>query len=299
MIIAKSLKKGFENILAVDDVSFQIEDSSVFALIGTNGSGKSTILSMLSGVLRTDRGEILLDGENIFENITQKSKLFYISDDQYFFPNSTPNELKNFYKQIYHQFDEQRFNSLLDAFSLNPYRKISTFSKGMKKQLSVIYALSAMTDYILCDETFDGLDPVVRQGVKGIFANDIAERGLSVIIASHNLRELEDVCDHVVLLHQGHVILDKNLDDLKDQLHKIQCAFQVPMTADHFSELSVESLKQSGSLYTLVVRGNREEIMRAISDKAPLFAETIPLSLEEIFINETEVYGYDVKKILL
>lgn len=299
MIEILNLKKTFKNITAVDDVSFQVKKGSVFGLIGTNGSGKSTILSMASGVLKPDAGEILLGGEGVFENVAQKENIFYISDDQYFLPNSTPMDLMRFYRASYRKFDEERFHALLKSFSLNPSRKVSTFSKGMKKQLSMVLAVSAMTDFILCDETFDGLDPVVRQAVKGILANDIESRGLTIVVASHNLRELEDICDHVVLLHLGKVILDRGLDEIKESLHKVQMAFSRPVAREDFSDLEVETFRQNGSLITLVVRGDREEILRAVAAKTPLFAEPLPLSLEEIFINETEVHGYDVKKILL
>ena len=226
MIETSGLTKRFDDILAVDHISAKIRDGSVFGLIGTNGAGKSTFLRMVSGILKPDEGEVLIDGENVYENPAVKSRFFYISDDQYFFANGTPLELMKFYKSIYPAFDEPRFFHLLQSFDLDKKRKISTFSKGMKKQLSIIYGICAGTDYIFCDETFDGLDPVMRQAVKSLFASDMAERNLTPIIASHNLRELEDICDHVGLLHKGGILLSKDLDDMKLNIHKIQCVLK-------------------------------------------------------------------------
>ena len=226
MIETSGLTKRFDDITAVDHIDAKIKEGSVFGLIGTNGAGKSTFLRMVSGILKPDEGTVLIDGENVYENPKVKSKFFYISDDQYFFANGTPVELMKFYKTIYPAFDEPRFFHLLESFDLGKKRKISTFSKGMKKQLSIIYGICAGTDYIFCDETFDGLDPVMRQAVKSLFANDMAERNLTPIIASHNLRELEDICDHVGLLHKGGILLSKDLDDMKLNIHKIQCVLK-------------------------------------------------------------------------
>ena len=188
MIEAANLTKRFDEIVAVDHINAKIRDGYVFGLIGTNGAGKSTFLRMASGVMKPDEGTIQIDGENVFENPKVKSRFFYISDDQHFFSNASPEEMMRFYKNIYPAFDAPRFYKLMDSFSLDFRRKIATFSKGMKKQLSVILGLCAGTDYIFCDETFDGLDPVMRQAVKSLFANDMAERNLTPIIASHNLR---------------------------------------------------------------------------------------------------------------
>ena len=203
-----------------------------------------------------------------------------------------------YYKTIYPAFDAARFGRLMDTFSLDRRRKISTFSKGMKKQLSVILGLCANTDYIFCDETFDGLDPVMRQAVKSLFANDMAERNLTPIIASHNLRELEDICDHVGLLHKGGILLSKDLDDMKLNIHKIQCVLQPGMKAEEIPGLEVLKVEHRGSLATITARGTREKIEAIMQAQEPIFFEMIPLSLEEIFISETEVAGYDIKKLI-
>ena len=298
MIETSGLTKRFDDILAVDHISAKIRDGSVFGLIGTNGAGKSTFLRMVSGILKPDEGAVLIDGENVYENPAVKSRFFYISDDQYFFANGTPLELMKFYKSIYPAFDEPRFFHLLQSFDLDKKRKISTFSKGMKKQLSIIYGICAGTDYIFCDETFDGLDPVMRQAVKSLFASDMAERNLTPIIASHNLRELEDICDHVGLLHKGGILLSKDLDDMKLNIHKIQCVLPAGVGSSDLQGIDIIKTEQRGSLLTLTVRGKREEIQTILQAYHPVFFEMIPLSLEEIFISETEVAGYDIKRLV-
>lgn len=259
MLEAKNLTKRFDDIMAVDHISAQIRDGYVFGLIGTNGAGKSTFLRMASGVLKPDEGTIQLDGEDIYENLKMKRRFFYISDDQFFFGNATPQELMAFYRTVYPEFNVQRYYHLLESFDLGKRRKVSTFSKGMKKQLSVILGLCANTEYIFCDETFDGLDPVMRQAVKSLFANDMAERNLTPIIASHNLRELEDICDHVGLLHKGGILLSKDLDDMKLNIHKIQCVLKPGMKAEELEGLDIVKTEYRGSLATITVRGREKK----------------------------------------
>ncbi len=298
MIEAKELTKYFDGITAVDHINAQIRDGYVFGLIGTNGAGKSTFLRMACGVLKPDEGSILIDGETVYENTALKQKFFYISDEQYFFGNATPEEMMTFYRNVYPLFDVPRFYHLLESFGLDKRRKISTFSKGMKKQLSVILGLCSNTEYLFCDETFDGLDPVMRQAVKSLFANDMAERNLTPVIASHNLRELEDICDHVGVLHKGGILLSKDLDDMKLNIHKIQCVLKPGMKAEDLEGLDKIKTEYRGSLATITVRGKREDVEAVMRSFEPLFFELIPLSLEEIFISETEVAGYDIKKLI-
>ena len=295
MIEAKNLTKKFDSIVAVDHIDARIKDGCVFGLIGTNGAGKSTFLRMACGVLKPDEGTIQIDGEDVYENTKVKGRFFYISDDQFFFGNGTPQEMMTFYKSIYPSFDVQRACGLLESFSLDKRRKVSTFSKGMKKQLSVILGLCAK----FCDETFDGLDPVMRQAVKSIFAADMEDRNLTPIIASHNLRELEDICDHVGLLHKGGILLSKDLDDMKLNIHKIQCVLKPDMKPEDLTSLDKVNVEQRGSLCTITVRGSRSEVEAVMASYEPVFFECIPLSLEEIFISETEVAGYDIRKLIL
>ncbi|MCX4270126.1 MAG: ABC transporter ATP-binding protein [Lachnospiraceae bacterium] len=299
MIEAVHVKKNFDKILAVDDISATIQEGSVFGLIGTNGAGKSTFMRMMCGVLKPDEGKILVDGIPVYENEQAKEKIFYISDDQYYFSTGTPDDILRYYRTVYPAFDEGKCRELLGRFGLETRRKIHTFSKGMKKQLSVLMGICANTKYLLCDETFDGLDPVMRQAVKSIFVNEMEERGMTPIIASHNLRELEDICDHVGLLHRGGILLSKDLEDMKCNIHKLQCVFSNPEDIA-LIEQRVEVIRkdQRGQLYTLTIRGMQEEIERQAAELNPVFYEVLPLSLEEIFISETEVVGYDIKNLI-
>lgn len=300
MIEAVNVSKQFDKIKAVDKVSVAIKEGNIFGLLGTNGAGKSTLIRMLCGIIKPEKGEIRIDGMSVFENKKAKELFFYISDEQYYFSNATPRDMKLFYASIYPDFDKERFDRLLERFELDQKRKINTFSKGMKKQLSVICAICANTKYIFCDETFDGLDPVMRQAVKSIFAKEMAERNMTAVIASHNLRELEDICDYVGLLHKGGILLSKDLYDMKLSIHKVQCVFQKETEVQKiFEGMEVLKTEQRGSLYTITLRGSTQEIEKKIEGAEPVFSEIIPLSLEEIFVSETEVIGYDIKKLIL
>ena len=298
MIVTQNISKRFNDVQALNEISLHINKGAVFGLVGTNGAGKSTFLRLLAGIYRPDTGEILIDEQPVWENAQLKSRLFYISDEQYFFANATPQEVAHYYNGIYPNFDLSRFVELMQGFELTVTRKISTFSKGMKKQLSVILGLCSGVDYIFCDETFDGLDPVMRHAVKSLFAADVADRGLTPIIASHNLRELEDICDHVGLLHRGGVLLEKDLDDMKLGAGKVQCVLPEGVEPASLG-LNIVIDEQRGQLHTLIARGSQEEIMAKVGAVNPVFMEFLPLTLEEFFIMETEVAGYDIKKLVL
>lgn len=299
MIQALNITKKFDNILAVDNVSATIKNGNVFGLIGTNGAGKSTFLRMASGILKPDSGSIKIDDKDVFDNVDVKSKFFYISDEQFFFSNSTPEDMKNYYKTIYKDFDVDRYKKLMKSFNLDEKRKIKTFSKGMKKQVSVICGICAKTDYIFCDETFDGLDPVVRQAVKSLFAQDIEDRNLTPVIASHNLRELEDICDNIGLLHRGGMLLSKDLEELKLDIHKVQIVFKDGIPEKIYNDLDIIKTDSRGSLNVFTIKGNGEHINSYLASLEPVFFEILPLSLEEIFIAETEGIGYDIKSLII
>ncbi len=296
MIEVTNLQKSFGEIKAVDGISATIAESHVFGLIGTNGADKSTFLRLLCGVLKPEGGSILIDGEPVYDQPKVKEKIFYISDDQYFFKSGTPMDMFRLYESFYPQFDRKRALDLMGKFGLDKDRKVNTFSKGMKKQLSVICGVCANTKYLLCDETFDGLDPVMRQAVKAIFIQEIEERGMTPIIASHNLRELEDICEYVGLLHRGGILLEKDLDEMKMNIHKVQCVLRkaedIDVVKEHFAVLNENT---RGNLKTITLRGERPEVEALFAGLDPIFYELLPLSLEEIFISETEVKGYDVK----
>lgn len=299
MIEVKNIQKNFDAIRAIDDVSAKIEEGHVFGLIGTNGAGKSTFMRILCGVLKPESGEVYIDGEPVYDNPEVKAKIFYISDDQFFFKTGTPNDMLEFYQTYYKDFDKEKFIALMKVFDLDLKRKINTFSKGMKKQLSVICGICANTKYLLCDETFDGLDPVMRQAVKSLFVKEIEERGLTPIIASHNLRELEDICEYVGLLHKGGILLAKDMDDMKVNIHKVQCVLRDESDLEKLKEqFDVVKIEDRGVLRTITIRGKREDVDDFMANIAPVFYELLPLSLEEIFISETEVKGYDIKNLL-
>lgn len=300
MIEISSLNKSFEGtIKAVNDLNLNIVDNQVFGLIGTNGAGKSTLMRMMAGVLKSDSGEIKIDSEYVYENPEVKKKIFFIPDEAYFLPRSDASLMRDYYAGIYEDFDTERFDKLLDEFSLKKDRKIYAYSKGMKKQLSLILGLCAGTKYLYCDETFDGLDPVMRQAAKTLLAKEIDERDFTPVITSHNLRELEDICEHVGLLHQGGVLLSKDLDDMKLNLQKVQCVYANESSREEFEKnLDILIHEERGRLHTYTLRGERARIESIFAKEEMVFFESLSLTLEEIFISETEVAGYDVRKLI-
>jgi len=300
MIQITNVVKKYDDFLAVDHVNLNIKEGTVFGLIGTNGAGKSTMLRMMAGVFKPDEGIVTIDDMPIFDNPLAKSLVYFIADEPYFFNNSCPKNIEKYLRDTYVNFNQEEFDKYLYSFGLDKTRKISTYSKGMKKQLAIICGIAAGTKYLFCDETFDGLDPVMRQTVKSLMAQKMDERGLTPIIASHNLRELEDLCDHIGLLHKGGVLLSKELEDMKLNIQKVQCVLSEGVDRDKaFEGLNIMHTEQRGSLYTITIRGTREEILNHFGKVDTVFVEALPLSLEEIFISETEVVGYDVKKLIL
>ena len=300
MIEVYNVTKTFERMKAVDSVSVTIKENTVFGLIGTNGAGKSTMLRMITGILKPDEGTIAIDNMPVYDNVEAKKQFFFIADEPYFFANANADTMERYYSSIYENFNKAEYDRYLENFNLDKRRKIATYSKGMKKQLALILGICSHTKYLLCDETFDGLDPVMRQGIKSILAKEMEENGLTPVIASHNLRELEDICDHVGLLHKGGVLLSKDLEDMKCNIQKVQCVFaSVEDELKVLSGLEVLKKEQRGSLRTITVRSTREEVVAHFATVSTVFFEVLPLSLEEIFISETEVVGYDIKKLIL
>ena len=299
MIELKNVGKTLGGVHAVDHVSGTIREGMVFGLIGSNGAGKSTLLRMISGVIRPDNGTVLCDGAPVFENPEAKAQICFLPDTPYFFPNADIRQMRDYYAMIYPAFNRKQFDTLADRFRLDPKRSIHAFSKGMKKQVSILLGLCAGTKYLLCDETFDGLDPVVRQAVKSMIAAEITERDFTPVISSHNLRELEDICDSIGLLHEGRLLLTRDLDDAKNNICKLQCVIPDSRREQELiSSLRILKMERTGSLLTLTVRGERTETLQRAQAQEPLFVEALPLTLEEIFISETEVAGYDIKDFL-
>lgn len=304
-IVISNITKTFGTVRSLDAVSAVIRQGSIFGLIGSNGAGKSTLLRIMAGIYRPDSGTVTYDGEPIWENTARKQDIVYLSDDQFFFPHGTISDMAQYYRTMYLNWSDEKYNRLRAIFNLEVDRKISTFSKGMQKQASVLLALSCCPKYLLCDETFDGLDPVMRQFVKRLLAEEVADGTMTPVIASHNMRELEDICDHIGLLHKGGILFDREVDAMKTSIHKVQLvlpngepdihAFRVPGTE---KDLHVVSYKKSGSIYNLILRGEREEVEAAIAALNPVFYELLPLTLEEIFICEMEEKGYDFNSIV-
>lgn len=297
MIKAENLTKIFGGKKALDSVNVTIGEGSIYGLVGSNGSGKSTLLRLASGVYMPDSGSITANGEKIFDNPQIKSRIAYLGDTPYFMPNASIKETADFYRRLYPRFDNTLYNRLLEIFPLDYKAKISTMSKGMQRQAALITAIASSPDYLLLDEAFDGLDVVIRKALKGILVEGVTGRNMTTVIASHNLRELEDLCDSVGLVHNGHMVLSNEVDNLKSSLHKVQAAFHGVPDVTAFSGLDVIKAERSGSLLQMIVRGDEEEIMNYINRLSPIFSECIEPSLEETFVYELEVNGYDVKSI--
>lgn len=300
MIEINQISKTFGEEQVLHNVDLSIREGEVFGLIGTNGAGKSTLLRMMSGIIKPTTGRITIDEKEVFQNAKTKKQLFFIPDELYFFRNANAVALEKYYKSMYEHFDSKKFEKLLETFSLDKKKRIASMSKGMKKQIAIFCGICANTKYLYCDETFDGLDPIMRQSVKSLFASEMKERGLTPIIASHNLREQEDICEHIGVLHKGTMVLSKDLLELKCNVQKVECAFaNEEMAQKCFAQLDVVASEQKGALYLLTVKGDREEVMKILSQAETTYLEMLPLTLEEIFITEMEAIGYDIKTLIM
>lgn len=300
MIEITGVSKSYEHgVYAVSNLSMTMRENEVFGMVGTNGAGKTTLLRMMCGILKPDQGQILVDTIPVGDNPKAKELIYFVPDDPYYFPNSAAKDMCAYLSGIYPAFDINRFHRLMSSFGLDEKRKIDSYSKGMKKQLAVILALSSRTKYLFCDETFDGLDPVMRQATKSLIASDMHDRGLGVIMTSHNLRELEDICDHIGFLHKGGVLLSKEMTDLKEDIQKIQVVFENDeerLKAE--SRFTIVDHKHQGRMQVYIIRHTPEQTEAILNDVETVFYEVLPLTLEEIFISETEVVGYDIANII-
>ena len=298
MIQVERLTKKFQTHTALNQISVSVQPGSVFGLVGSNGAGKSTLLRTIAGIYKPDSGTVAIDGTPIFEHPSVKNDIFFISDFPYFIPQSNMKEMAKFYASMYSNWSHERYRELCHLFPIEEKMKISSMSKGMQRQVALICALSTQPKVLLMDEIFDGLDPVMRQLLKKLLAREVSERNITVMIASHNLRELEDVCDHVGLLHQGGVVFEQELDGLKLNLHKLQAVFKPMISMDVFSDLDILKFDMKGSLINMVIRSDKGVISRRIEALKPVYFEMLPLTLEEVFISEMEVSGYDIDKII-
>lgn len=299
MIQIKNLTKRFDKLIAVDNMSLNIETGSVLGLVGSNGSGKSTLLRLLSGVYQSDGGEIIVDGKKLFDNPKAKGECYFIPDFPYFYNGSTVNNTAFLYRQIYPNWSEEQFEHYCSVFPIKRDDKIINMSKGMQRQAALILALSTCPKYLFLDEIFDGLDPVVRHLLKKILIGHVSEHGMTVIIASHNLRELEDLCDNICLMHRGQVLMSREIDAIKLGIRKVQVAFaELPQVQNPFAGINVLNMWQNGNIFNITIRGNEEEFMPKLKALNPVYVSAMPLTLEEIFISEMGVAGYDVNSIL-
>ena len=293
MLEIKNLTKTFGSFKALDDLSMHIPKGAIYGLVGPNGAGKSTAIRHLVGVYCPDSGEILMEGQPIYENPGLKARIGYIPDDIFFFPSASLEEMRRYYRDVYPTFDNELFETLQGIFNLPRKGQIRRFSKGMQKQAAFQLTLCIRPDVLILDEPVDGLDPVMRRQVWNLILAEVAQKGTTVLISSHNLRELEDICDHVGIMDHGKMLLERSLADMQGNTLKLQLVGDVPPRLDILHE------SQSGRLKTLVVRGNMEQVEAILREANPVYYDLLPLSLEEIFIYELGGVNSEVKNIVL
>lgn len=298
MISIKDVCKKFGGFDALSHITCSIPEGCVYGMIGTNGAGKSTFLRLLTGIYKPDSGEIMYDGEPVFNNPKCKESIVFVPDDLYFLPGANMKRMASFYHNIYTRFDMERFYRLTELFGLNPNKPLSNFSKGMRRQTAIILALSTHASYMFFDETFDGLDPVMRNLVRELISEEVSQNKATAIITSHSLKELEDICGQLSLLHKGGLVFESDVKKLKTSLFKVQMAFPDSETIKRLDTLTVVKKKQSGSVVTLILNGQKEEVIKDLKKFSPMFIDVLPLSLEEVFTYETEMLGYEFTEVL-
>ena len=299
MIKVTDLTKTFDSFKALDSINLSVEKGSVYGLVGPNGAGKTTLIKHLSGVYTPDVGEVYISGEKVFENPIIKSKTIYIGDDLYFFPSYSIEDGAKFYKDIYPTWSDERFENLKSIFKIDTKRKIRRLSKGMQKQVAFCLGICTSPVLMKLDEPVDGLDPVMRRNVWRVIMQDVAEYETTVLISSHNLRELEDVCDHVGIMHRGKIVLEKSLDDLKGNIHKLQLAFEGDFPEEITKEIEILHRQTSGRVHMLITKGDMGKINETVARYNPILSDAIPLTLEEVFIYELGGMGYDFENIII
>ena len=292
MINLKNINKQFDEKAVLENINWKVPKASIYGLVGPNGAGKSTLLRIISGVLKADEGTVLVNGVDVYDNPSIKKHILFVSDDPFFLPQSTIKEMRQFYELFYPSFNDSMYHSLLKKFGLSDTDKISDFSKGMKRQASIILALSCSPDILLLDEAFDGLDPVMRLNLKRIIANELMNREMTVIISSHNLRELEDICDRIALLNNHTITIQDEIESIRNQYHKIQLAYTNPIDDNVLHNLDPMYFDKRGNVYMIVLKGDLEDKMKQIKETQPVLCEEIPITMEEVFVYEMEANGY-------
>ncbi|MBO5891497.1 MAG: ABC transporter ATP-binding protein [Oscillospiraceae bacterium] len=293
MLKLENVTKTFGDFKALDDLSMNIPKGAVYGLVGPNGAGKSTAIRLITGVYRPDSGSITMEGIGIYENPALKSRIGYIPDEVFYFPSASLEEMRRYYRGIYPGFDDELFERLYEVFQLPKKGQIRRFSKGMQKQAAFQLTICTRPDVLVLDEPIDGLDPVMRRQVWSLILSDVAQRGTTVLISSHNLRELEDICDHVGIMDHGKMLLERSLADMQGGIVKLQLVGDLP------EGLEVLHESQSGRMKTYVIRGSAEAVTEKIKASQPTYFDVLPLSLEEIFIYELGGVNYEVKNIIL
>jgi ABC-2 type transport system ATP-binding protein len=292
MINLKNIHKQFDTKKVLENINWEIPKASIYGLVGPNGAGKSTLLRIISGVLKSDEGTVLVNGVDVYDNPSIKKHILFVSDDPFFLPQSTIKEMRHFYELFYPSFNDSMYHSLLKKFGLNETDRITDFSKGMKRQASIILALSCSPDVLLLDEAFDGLDPVMRLNLKRIIANELMNREMTVIISSHNLRELEDICDRIALLNNHTITIQDEIESIRNQYHKIQLAYTNAIDDKVLHDLNPMYFDKRGNVYMIVLKGDLDDKMKQIKDTQPVLCEEIPITMEEVFVYEMEANGY-------
>lgn len=292
MIDIQNLTLDFDGQTVLNNLNLSIPDGRAFGLLGSNGAGKSTLLRVLSGVYKPTSGTARIDGENIYDNVRVKEQICFVNDETVQFSALTLNKLKDFYKRFYSTFSEEKFEQLHAVLKLPLDKRLSSFSKGMKRQAVVICALACCTKYLFLDEAFDGLDPTMRLIVKNMLIDAMLDNGTTVILSSHNLKEIQEFCDTAALLHNGKIVFNRELDSVMGNIRKVQTAFDAPCAREDFPELEILHIETNGSVVQIIAKGSEEEIRGAIEKHNPKFLDLIPLTLDEIFIYEMEGMGY-------
>ena len=297
MIEVQNLRKTFDGFVALDDLSMTVPNGAVYGLVGPNGAGKSTVIRHITGIFRPDSGTVTVGGQPVYENPTVKSGIAYIPDDVFYFPSASLTDMANYYARLYPQFDMTLYQELRKSFNLDHKGQLRRFSKGMQKQAAFLLAIASRPTVLVLDEPVDGLDPVMRRQVWGLLLQDVSQRGTTVLVSSHNLRELEDVCDHVGILHKGKMLLERTLDELQDNVVKAQIVFREGTELP--KELNVLHRSQNGKVETVIIRGSQEQVSGMLAALNPIFFDLVPLTLEEVFVYELGGVDYEVKNVIL
>ena len=299
MIEIKNLSKSFDGKeYVLENVNSCIKDNAIYGLVGANGAGKSTLLRLINSIYKADEGTILIDNENAYDNESLKQEMVFVPDDLYFYPGYSLMDMAEFYKSLYHNFDMNYVINIANTLKLNPNAKISSFSKGMKRQCALICALACNAKYIFLDETFDGLDPVVRKFFKKLLSDAMSKKDTTIIMTSHNLRELEDICDNLGLLYKGNILFESDIDTLKTNMFKVQISLKGDFDKKTFKKLKILSYKKVGSVATLIIDEEGKDSRKYLESLNPVILDYLPLTLEEVFIYQMEALGYEFENLI-